>query len=319
MQRYVARRFLLFIPTLILASMAIFAIMRVLPGDVALIILGGEESSASALEQLEALREELGLKDPLPVQYGNWIWSMVNGQFGGRSVLDREPLPSIMARRVPVTLQLTLYTLIISVFVSVPLGVLAAVYQNKWPDYLIRVTTLAGHAMPSFWLALMLLLFFLIALRWTPPLFYSNLWSDPGNHMMKMIWPSLVLAWGFSSYLTRVTRSNLLEVLRQDYVRTARSKGLRENVVILRHSLRNALIPVVTLSGIQLAALLGGTVILETIFSVPGMGQGIVISATERDYPVIQSLTMWLVFLMLALNLIVDLAYGFLDPRIKYS
>lgn len=319
MQQYLARRLLLYIPTLILASMAIFAIMRVLPGDVALIILGGEESSPSAMEQLDSLRKELGLLDPLPVQYGNWMWSMVNGNFGGRSILDREPLPQIIARRLPVTLQLTLYTVILGWFISIPLGLLAAVYQNKWPDYIIRVTTLAGHAMPSFWLALVLLLIMLIYFRWTPPLFYADLWDDPWNHIRKMIWPALVLAWGFSSYLTRVTRSNVLEVLRQDYVRTARSKGLRERVVIMRHALRNALIPVITLGGLQLVGLLSGTVILETIFSLPGIGQGVVLAATERDYPVIQSLVLLLVFVMLSLNLIVDMIYAFVDPRISYG
>ena len=150
MQQYLARRILLFIPTLFLASLAIFVVMRVLPGDVALIILGGEESSASAMEQLDALREELGLKDPLPVQYGEWAWSMVNGEFGGRSVLDREPLAEILARRLPVTLQLTFYTILISIFISTPLGVIAAIYQNRWPDYIIRLTSVAGHAPPQF-------------------------------------------------------------------------------------------------------------------------------------------------------------------------
>ena len=319
MQQYLARRILLFIPTLMLASLAIFTVMRVLPGDVALIILGGEESSASAMEQLDALREELGLKDPLPVQYGEWIWSMVNGEFGGRSVLDREPLAEILARRLPVTLQLTFYTILISIFVSTPLGVIAAIYQNRWPDYIIRLSSVAGHALPSFWIALVLLLIMLIYFRWTPPLFYANVWDDPWSHFLKLLWPALVLSWSFSSNLTRITRSNMLEVLRQDYVRTARSKGLSEKIVVLRHTLRNALIPVITIGGLQLAALLSGTVILETIFSIPGMGQGIVISATERDYPVIQSLTMMLVLLMLGLNLLTDLVYAFVDPRIKYS
>ena len=318
MPQYLARRIGLYIPTLLLASIAIFGIMRALPGDVALVILGGQESGSSGLEQLEDLRQELGLKDPLPVQYGKWIWTMVNGEFGGRSVLDREPLSAIIARRLPVTLQIALYTIVISWLLAIPLGVLAAVYQNKWADYAIRVSSLVGHALPNFWMALVLLLIMLIVFRWTPPVFYADLWEDPVSHMQKALWPSLVLAWGFSSYLVRVTRSNLLEVLRQDYVRTARAKGLMEQVVIMRHALRNALIPVVTLGGLQVGALLGGTVILETIFSLPGIGQGIVLSATERDYPVVQSLTMFLVFVQVTLNLLVDLSYAFIDPRISY-
>ena len=318
MRQYLVRRVLLYIPTLLLASLAIFAIMRALPGDVAVLILGSQESGAAGVEHLEALRRELGLTEPLPVQYGRWMWTMVNGEFGGRSIMDKEPLSEIIARRLPVTLQIAVYTVIISWFLAIPMGVLAAVYQNKWPDYAIRVISLAGHALPNFWIALVLLLIMLVVFRWTPPLFYANLWENPSAHLEKAIWPALVLAWGFSSYLVRVTRSNLLEVLRQDYVRTAWAKGLREQVVIVRHALRNALIPVITLGGLQLGALLGGTVILEAIFSLPGIGQGIILSAATRDYPVIQSLTMLLVFVQVTLNLVVDVSYAFVDPRISY-
>ena len=319
MQQYLARRILLFFPALLVASVAVFGLMRILPGDVALVILGGEDATPSAMDELENLREQLGLKDPLPVQYGRWMWSLVNGEFGGRSVLSRETLASIIGRRLPVTLQLTLYTLIISWAFSVPFGILAALYQNRWPDYVVRIVAVGGHALPSFWVALLLLLVMVVYFKWSPPIYYDNVWVDPWNHIQKLIWPALILAWGFSSSLTRITRSNMLEVLRQDYVRTARSKGLAERVVIGRHALRNALIPVVTLGGLQLAGLLSGTVILETIFGVPGIGQGIVTAAIMRDYPVLQSLTMLLVIITLSLNLIVDMVYGFIDPRISYA
>ncbi len=283
MRSYIARRVLLFVPTLLVASMAIFLMMRIVPGDVAQVILGGDGSDPSSSGQLDALRKELGLTDPLPVQYARWIWSMVDGEFGGRSIIDREPLGSIMARRWPVTFLLSLYAVVISVVISVPLGVLAAVKQDRWPDYLVRLFTIAGHAVPSFWLALVLILVLAVSFDWTPPLRYQSLWQDPGAHFQKMIWPVLVLSWGFSSSIARITRSNMLEVLRQDYVRTARSKGLIEKVVLWRHALRNALIPVTTLTGLQLAALLSGTVILESIFGLPGMGQGIVVAANARD------------------------------------
>ena len=319
MQQYLARRLLLFIPTLFLGSLLIFGIMRILPGDVALIIIGGDESGPLAVDLLDQIREELGLGDSLPVQYGKWAWSMINGEFGGNSLLDGEAISTTIAKRLPVTLQLTLYTIVIAWLFSIPLGVLAAVYQNRWPDYLVRSVTLLGHAMPNFWVSLMLILVLLVAFTWTPPLFYVDVWEDPWTHIQKLIWPALVLAWGYSSYLTRITRSSMLEVLRQDYVRTARSKGLAEQIVVYRHALRNALIPVITLGGLQLVALLSGTVILESIFSIPGIGQGIVIAATERDYPVIQSLTMLMVFMMLTLNVIVDMVYAVVDPRIKYS
>ena len=319
MQQYILRRLALFVPTLLLASLAIFAIMRALPGDVALVILGGEAGTPMAEGQLEAYREALGLRDPLPVQYGKWVWSLVNGEFGGRSLADREAIGAILARRLPVTLQLAAYALVLSMVVSIPLGIIAAVHQDRWPDYLVRIVTLSGHALPNFWLALMILLILSVQFTWSPPVFYKNLWEDPAIHLQKAIWPALVLAWGFSANITRITRSNMLEVLRQDYVRTARAKGLVEKVVVSKHALQNALIPVLTLSGLQLAGLLGGTVILESIFGMPGIGQGIVHAATTRDYPVIQTLAMLLVLLMLFLNLIIDLCYAAVDPRISYQ
>ena len=320
MRQYLARRALLFIPTLFLASLAIFGAMRVLPGDVALAILGAEEGGDDdALEQVEALREELGLTDPLPVQYVRWAWSMVNGEFGGKSLADKESLRTIIALRLPVTFQLASYAILITIIFSVPLGILAAIHQDKWPDYLVRVMTIAGHAVPNFWIALLLILSISIYLNWSPPVIYENLWENPSEHLQLVIWPTLILAWGFSSNVARVTRSNMLEVLRQDYIRTARSKGLQEKGVIWRHALKNALIPVVTVSGLQLAAVLGGTVILETIYGMPGLGQGVVEAAFRRDYPVIQSLVMVLVFIVLSLNLLTDLLYAFIDPRISYS
>lgn len=318
MRQYLVRRLLLFAPTLLVASMAIFVVMRLLPGDVAMLILGGDASSPSAQQQIEVYREALGLNDPWPVQYLRWLWSLVNGSFGGESFVDRESLGAIIGRRLPVTLQLAFYAVVISAVVSVPLGVIAAVMQDRPVDYLVRVVTIAGTAVPNFWLALLALLALSLWFLWTPPVFYKNLWEDPSTHLQKVLWPSLILAWGFSANVTRVTRASMLEVLRQDYVRTARAKGLANTVVVSRHALQNALMPVITLSGLQLAGLLGGTVVLETIFGLPGIGQGIVLAATTRDYPVIQSLVMLLVFMMLSLNLLIDLCYGVIDPRLSY-
>jgi peptide/nickel transport system permease protein len=318
MQQYILRRLLLFIPTLLLASLATFLIMRALPGDVALVILGGEANSPTSLQQLEVYREALGLRDPLPVQYGRWAISLVDGEFGGKSLAGGEPIAAIIARRLPVTLQLAAYALLISMAVSVPLGVLAAVHRDKWQDYVVRLATLSGHALPNFWLALVILLVLSVQFTWSPPVFYKNLWEDPALHLQKAVWPALVLAWGFSANITRITRSNMLEVLNQDYVRTARAKGLAEGVIVSRHALQNALIPVLTLSGLQLAGLLGGTVVLESIFGLPGLGQGIVLAANSRDYPVIQTLAMLLVLMMLCLNLLIDLCYAAIDPRISY-
>lgn len=320
MSDYLVRRLALFLPTALIASLVVFAIMRILPGDVAEVILasGGESSISWERGQLEAVRKQLGLDEPLPVQYGKWAWSMVNGEFGGRSLFDKRPLTEILGQRLPVTALLAAYAVVIAVVVSIPLGVVAAVYQDRWPDYLVRVATIAGNAVPHFWLALVLILALAIVFLWTPPIYYRSLWEDPTIHFEKMLWPALILAWGFSSNLTRVTRSNMLEVLRQDYVRTARSKGLREAMVLKRHALRNALIPVVTLAGLQVGALLGGTVVLEAIFGLPGIGQALVQAAERRDYPVVQSLSMMLVLFLLGINLVLDLVYVLIDPRISY-
>jgi peptide/nickel transport system permease protein len=320
MQKYIARRLILFIPTVLLASLGIFVAMRVLPGDVAQAILGSEvlEGDPYALQQLDALREQMGLDEPIPIQYGKWMWSMVNGEFGGQSVWYGESIASIIGRRLPVTLQLTAYTFFLTVIVSVPLGVLAALHQDRWGDYAIRTWAIVGHSLPSFVVALLMILAMVLFLGWSPPIFYVSVWENPVTHFQMMIWPALIGGFG-SSTMIRVTRSNMLEVLRQDYVRTARSKGLAERSVVYRHALRNALIPVVTIAGVQMGHMLSGTVILETLFGLPGLGQGVVDAATSRDYPVIQSLAMFLVLVMLGVNLLVDLLYAFIDPRIRYG
>ena len=320
MQGYIIRRLLLFVPTIIIASLIVFGIMRVIPGDVALIILGASgETGQFDDKQYEALKKQLGLNDNLAVQYGRWSWSMVSGGFGGRSLESNLPIGEIVARRLPVTLQLTIYAMGISILLSIPLGVFAAIWQDRFPDYAVRVFSIAGLSVPNFYLALLAILALSTWFNWTPPLVYKNIWENPVDHILKMMWPTLVMAWGYSSYIVRVTRSNMLEVLRQDYIRTARSKGLGETIVLWRHALRNALIPVITIAGIYVGTLLGGTVVLERIFSLPGIGNGIVVAATGRDYPLVQSLATLLVMIMLTINLLVDLLYLVVDPRISYS
>jgi peptide/nickel transport system permease protein len=318
MRRHLLTRLLLFPPSLLLASLAIFGAMHILPGDVALVILGSADpGSSSNLQLLESYRQALGLHDPLPVQYGRWMWSMVNGEFGGTSIIDHESLRDILARRFPATLELAVLAFVAAWVISIPMGVLAALRRDSWADYLLRGVTIAGHAVPIFWAALLLLLGLTVIFHWSPPVFYSPLWSNPLANLQKVILPALLLAWGFSSYLARVTRSSMLEVLAQDYVRTARSKGLGERRVSMTHCLRNALIPVVTVGALQIGTLLSGSVIVENIFGVPGIGQGIVSAAVTRDYPVIQSLAMFLVLLMLTLNVGVDVLYGVIDPRLN--
>src|SRR5919202_3154024 len=244
---YVVSRLLLFAPTLVLVSLAVFLMMRVLPGDVALLILGGggETTDARALQLLESYRQALGLADPLPVQYLKWVWSMLNGQFGGASLIDHEPVRAILARRLPVTLELALLAFSIGWLVAIPLGVLAAYYHNRWPDFAARIPTQVGYALPNFWIALLFLLLLNRVFHWNPPLFFSPLLEDPAANLQQMVWPALIQAWAFSATAARVTRSSLLEVLGQDYIRTARSKGLNEWSESYRHGLRSTIFPVI--------------------------------------------------------------------------
>ena len=318
MARYLLWRVALLALSTLVASVVIFGVLRVLPGDVAIGILGGGGAPHSP-EVREALREELGLNDPLAVQYGKWLWSMASGEFGGQSLVTGRPIRSLVARELPVTLLLALYAVLLSVLVSVPLGVLAAWRWKRWPDYVVRLATIAGQAVPSFWLALLLILGLVLVFHWSPPIVYTHPWEDPWNHLQIVIWPVLLLSWEYSSYIARVTRASMLDVLQESYVTTARAKGLPERAVVLGHVLRNALPPIITVMGFQLGALLGGTLILESIFGLPGIGRGLVTAALARDYPVVQSMATLLVFAMLSVSLIIDLVYTVADPRISYS
>jgi peptide/nickel transport system permease protein len=318
MRAYLLRRLALVLPTLLLASVAVFVIMRALPGDVTSAMLGGE-GEALRPELVAALQAELGLDEPLPTQYGRWLWSMVNGEFGGRSLLTREPLREIVVRGLPVTLLLGLYAMTLALVVAVPLGAVAAARHGGAVDLLLRTVGVLGSALPGFWVALLALLAVVLVLGWSPPLIYAQPWQRPLEHLEMMAIPALVLAWELGGQLLRTTRGELLEHLRQDHVRTAIGKGLGPAGVVLRHALRTAAIPIVTVAGLNLGALLGGAVILEFIFGLPGVGRALVQAVLERDYPVVQSLTLLFVTLLLLLNLLIDLLYAVLDPRIGHG
>ncbi|MFH1141546.1 MAG: ABC transporter permease [Chloroflexota bacterium] len=318
MIRYLLWRIALLVLSTLVASVVVFGVLRVLPGDVAIVILGGGGAPHSP-EVREALREELGLNDPLAVQDGRWLWSLASGEFGGQSLVNGQPIRSLVARQLPVTLLLALYTVVLSVVVSVPLGVIAVWRWRRWPDYIVRAVSIIGQAVPSFWVALLIILGLVLVFHWSPPIVYTHPWEDPWNHLQIIIWPVLLLSWEYSSHIVRVTRASMLDVLHENYVVTARAKGLPERTVILRHVLRNALPPTITVIGFQLGALLGGTLILESIFGLPGLGRGLVTAALTRDYPVVQSLATLLVFAMLSINLVIDLGYMTADPRISYS
>ena len=316
MYAYIARRLLLVIPTLILASLVVFLVMRALPGDVTAAILGGEGEALNP-ELVRALRAELGLDDPLHVQYFRWARSMLSGELGGRSLQTGEPIRSLVARELPITLQLAFYTVVVAALIAIPLGALAAARHNEWPDAAVRVVTVAGASLPGYWVALVALLGLVTASRWYPPLVYVSFRESPLEHLQLMALPTLVLAWGYGAHLVRITRAQTIEALGQDYVRTARAKGLGGLAVLVRHALRTSLIPVVTAAGLNIGALLGGAAVLENIFGIPGMGRGIVQAVIARDYPVVQSLAVLSVAVVLAVNVLIDALYAYLDPRVS--
>ena len=322
MHRYLARRLVLFIPTLLIGTLLVFAVIRILPGDLAVTILGREAAeTGKEVDQarLDDLRKVLGLNDPLHVQYGKWMWSMVNGEFGGKTLLYQEPIREVMLFRLPKTLELGLLAFALSIVLGIPLGVVAAVYQDKWPDYAIRMVLVGGLSIPSFWLALMMLLGLLLVFNYVPPLGYVGPTEDLWGNLQIMALPTFILGFHGATTKARVTRAQILDVLRQDYIRTARAKGLMEKTVLWRHAMKNAMIPVVTIAGLNLVTLIGGTVVLESIFGIPGIGTGLVEAVRSRDYPLVQSLVTFFLFITMVGNLAVDISYAWLDPRIKYS
>ncbi len=319
MTRYVIRRLTLFLPTLFLVSFLAFAIMRILPGDPAIAMLGGLEGEGNfTQEDLDALRSQLGTDRSLPVQYGVWIWEIVTGRFG-ESFFYRLPVADLLKNRFPTSAELSVLALIISYVVAVPLGVLSAVKQDTWFDYGTKLFTLTGVALPTFWVGILVVFFLARLFNWLPPLGYSKLWEDPLTNLQQMIFPALALGFHNLAFAARLTRSSMLEVMREDYIRTARSKGLWELTVVSRHALKNACLPVVTIVGFQLGNLLGGAVLIESIFLVPGMGSLLIDGIIQRDYPVVQPIILLVTVMVLILNLIVDLIYGWLNPRIRYG
>ena len=300
MRTYLLRRLLLFVPTLVGVSILIFALMRLVPGDIAQILVyqTGSESSAVQERQVAEIRHELGLDRSLPAQYVAWVRGAARGDFGF-SYSQRRPVNDILAERFPRSMELAALTLVFAVLWSVPLGVVSAVRQNTWTDYAVRVVSISGLSLPIFFTGVLVLYLLVRLFRWLPPLEFVALTEDPVENLKQLVWPALVQAYYISAPIMRLTRSQMLEVVRQDYVRTARAKGLGERAVVYRHALRNALLPVVTFVGWWGGRLLGGIVIMEIIFAVPGMGTALVQAVSYRDYPTVQALifVMALVFL----------------------
>lgn len=319
MKEYIARRFVLFVPTLLLTTLIVFVLFFLVPGDTALFILTGEEGAGAVTEEdIAKLRSELGLDRPIHIQYFSWVWGILQGDLG-TSIWYKTPVIDELKDKFAVTVQLAVMGIVLAFIMAVPLGVLSAVKQDTLPDYVCRIISLIGIALPTFWLAILMIYGLAYFFNWLPPLGYATLWEDPVLNLKQLIFPALAIAFHDLAFTARVTRSAMLEVLREDYVRTARSKGLHEVSVIGRHALKNAILPVVTVSGYQFARLLGGVIIVETIFVVPGLGRFLIESIIHRDFVVIQAVILLTAAVVLGLNLIIDLFYGVLDPRIRYQ
>jgi peptide/nickel transport system permease protein len=323
MAQYIVRRLLLFIPTMFLATLLVFALFWIVPGDAAMMILTGDDPEGDTggrvtTEELENLRIKLGLDRPIYVQYGEWVWDLMRGDLGV-SIWYREPIAREMGDRFVISLELAVLAILMGIVVAIPLGIISAVKQDTLIDYVCRVFALMGVAMPTFWIAILVVYGLVYFTGWLPPLGYASLWGDPLTNLQQMVFPAMALSFHALGFTARVTRSSMLEVLREDYVRTARSKGLREQVVLGRHALKNALLPVVTISGYQFAGLLGGVIIIEAIFVVPGVGTYLIDAIVHRDFVVLQGVVVLTAAVVLLLNLAIDLVYGILDPRIRYQ
>ena len=321
MHRYVANRLIQGALTGVLVSLVIFAILRIAPGDVAMMIAlemtGGEEDLITE-EQLEKIREDVGLNSPIHIQYLSWISGWVTGDWG-ESMFSSEGIWENFLRKLPVTLELAILSIVLSTVLGLPAGVLMALKRDTWIDYTLRIWSLSGLSIPNFWLATMLLVAGMYIFEWSPQIGFVPFFDDPMGNMSQFFWPAVIV--GFSSMVTkaRMMRSTMLEVLRQDYIRTAHAKGLSGTMVTYRHAMKNAFIPVITVIGFSIAAIIGGSVIMERIFVLDGIGNMLVEGMNQRDYPVVQSLVLLFSLWIVITNLLVDLSYGWLDPRIRFD
>ena len=318
MRQYTIKRIGLFIPTVILVTVLVFVLMRIIPGDPALAILEDEGGGSYTQEDLARLRHEIGTDRPIVVQYATWVSGVVRGDFGD-SLWFKAPVMGELKDRIPTTVELAVFAMVLAMVVAIPLGVVSAINPDSKLDYAARVFTLAGIALPTFFTGILIILFLAMLFNWLPPLGYETLWDDPMSNLQQMFFPALALAGYDLAFIARVTRSSMMEILREDYMRTARSKGLSERVVLARHGLKNAFLPILTISGWQFGRLFGGTIIIESIFLVPGMGRILIESIGHRDYVMIQAVVVIIGLSIVTINLLIDLLYGWLDPRIRFA
>ncbi|GGN52034.1 ABC transporter permease [Oceanobacillus indicireducens] len=315
MVEYIVRRLIYGVLVLLLMVTFVFVVMRAVPGDIVTLQLA---DSGASEEQIEVLEAELGLDKSIMAQLGAWIKGVVQGDLG-TSLWSGLPVTEIIKERIPITLQLSIMSIILATLIGIPIGVISAVKHNSFVDHLLRITSVGGLSIPNFWLGLILLTGLALLFNWIPPLGFQSFFENPIVNLQQMILPAICLAITLSASIVRMTRSAVLEVLHSDFIRTIRSKGAKERVVIYKHALRNSLVSVITLIGLQVGYLLGGTVVLESIFSLPGLGSLIFETVSARDYPVIQAAVLIFGAMFLLVNLVVDVMYGWVDPRIRNS
>ena len=317
MLRYTVHRILLMIPTLLGVAVLIFFLLRIMPGDIVELKLLGEGASVTP-DVLAAERARLGLDKTLVWQFVDWMGGLFTGDLGV-SMWTERPVAHEIGIRLELSLQVAIMATILATAIALPLGTLAALFRDTWIDHTIRVFAIAGLAVPSFWLGMVLILGLLLVFNWIPPLTFTPLYEDPWANLSQLIWPAIAVGYRYSAVATRMTRSSLLEVLKEDYIRTARAKGVYERLVVARHAMRNALLPVITVIGLEFAFLIGGLVVTEQVFNLNGIGKLFVQAVAHGDYTLVQALVMLVASFFIIINFVVDMLYAWLDPRIRYG
>lgn len=315
MQQFITRRLLLAMVTLVGVSWLIFFIMWIIPGDVAISILGDGANP----ETVATLRKTMGLDDPWYTQYWRWVVSMTSGDLGRSLFIANRSVKELMAEHFPITLNLAIYTMSVAVILGVTLGTISGIWNDTWLDYLCRVFSVTGLSIPVFWLGIMILLTLVRVFAWTPELVWISPFEDFWGNLRQMCWPAVTLGFFQVAFIARMTRSSLLDVLTEDYIRTARAKGLLERTVVIKHALRNVVIPIVTIGSLQFVALLGGVVVTERVYNLKGWGTLLVNGVINHDYPLVQTMIFIFAGVVIMANLLTDIAYGWLDPRIRYT
>ena len=315
--RYIAKRFLLMIPTLLGVAVLVFVLLRVLPGDVVEMRFASGQNQFVDQKMLDAERAKLGLDKPIWHQFRDYLTGLLRLDLG-RSMWTGSPITEEIKLRFALSLQLALMATLVATVLAIPLGILAALRQDTWIDYAVRVFSIAGLAMPSFWLGIVLILGLLVVFKWLPPMVYTPFWVDPWQNLAQLVWPAVAVGYRYSAVATRMTRSAMLEVLREDYIRTARAKGLWTKLILTRHALKNALLPVLTVIALEFAFLMGGLVVTEQVFNLNGLGLLFVQAIAHRDYTLTQALVLLVATTFIVVNFVVDLAFAWIDPRIRY-